>query len=111
VKGEEGNQQFLQFGSRVEAYLPVASRPYLAPRQRLPALLKSHAFDKTRRHTVNGVDVFQSRITKQGKAGNAEQCVEHVHHVTRPVRDSSTLGVLKVGRFIPETKKKTYKQK
>ena len=40
----------------------------------------------------------------QRKASNPEQCVKHVRHVTQPVRDSSTLGVL-IDHFIPETKK------
>jgi hypothetical protein len=66
----------------------------LTSRQRFPAPLEPHAFDETRRHTIHRVKVIQPRVSKQRKAGNAEHCVEHVHHIARPVRDPPTLWVL-----------------
>ena len=76
------------------------SRSCLAPRQRLPALLKTHAFDETRRHTIHRVKVIQPRVSKQRQASDTEQCVEHVHHVARPVRDPPTVRVLRGETFI-----------
>ena len=89
VCAKEENQQLLRIGIYAGSL-----RSCLAPRQRLPALLEPHAFDETRWHTIHRVKVVQPRVTKQRKAGNTEQCVEHVHHVARPVRDAPTLRVL-----------------
>jgi hypothetical protein len=76
------------------------SRSCLAPRERLPALLEPHAFDETRRHTIHRVKVIQPRVSKQRQASDTEQCVEHVHHVARPVRDPPTVRVLRGETFI-----------
>ena len=83
------------------------SRSCLAPRERLPALLEPHAFDETRRHTIHRVKVIQPRVSKQRQASDTEQCVEHVHHVARPVRDPSTVRVLRGETFIAAEDKKT----
>ena len=64
-------------------------RPDAAPPERLA------------RHAEHGVDVRQRAVAEQREAGQAEQRVERVAHIARPVGDAALLAIL-AGQDKPE---------
>jgi hypothetical protein len=77
----------------VRAYLVVGPHAFRRGSAFQPFF--SLTFDKACRHAVHRVNVVQPRVTKQGKAGDAKHRMEHVHHITRAIRNATAIRILK----------------